>query len=254
MNTQFLKQNTHKRVKFPSYFKGKVSHSLMPNTDLKHWQTQTTKTSRNELWFSVLVRNLKTQQEMRQRFCFVSPTVAYIKGKSLSFIAKSITQKKDLIFPLLPLQHKPPRTPMHMRDWRSSTESSAGLGYAGCKGKQKLDCWFKVFQLLLYWRGKKKSKNIFPLLYLACSAAMVTTEGFGFNSFGGFFLLFDSLLNLFFLISLLKRLIILSGSSFLKQRKLSLRKFWRGDSCLAFFCTCSLLTLSHLLLPIPTAW
>lgn len=29
---------------------------------------------------------------MRQRFCFVSPTVAYIKGKSLPFIAKSTTQ------------------------------------------------------------------------------------------------------------------------------------------------------------------
>lgn len=99
-NTSFLKQNTHRGVKSPSNFKGKVSHLLMPNTDLKHWQTQTTKTSRNELWFSVLVKNLKTQQEMRQRVCFVSPTGAYIKGKSLLFIAKSITQKKDLILPL----------------------------------------------------------------------------------------------------------------------------------------------------------
>lgn len=139
VNTQFLKQNTHRRVKFPSYFKGKVSHLLIPNTDLKHWQIQTTKTSRNELWFSVLVRNLKTQQEMRQRFCFVSPTVAYIKGKSLSFVAKSITQKKDLIFPSLPPQHKPLHAPMHTHVQRSSTESSTGLGRARCKWKQKLD-------------------------------------------------------------------------------------------------------------------
>lgn len=94
VNALFLKQSTHKRVKLPSNFKGKVSHLLMPNTDLKHWQTQTTKTSRNKLWFSVLVKNLKTQQEMRQRVCFVSPTGAYIKGKSLLSIAKSITQKK----------------------------------------------------------------------------------------------------------------------------------------------------------------
>lgn len=113
VNTQFLKQNTHERVKFPSYFKGKMSHLLIPNTDLKHWQIQTTKTSRNELRFSVLVRNLKTQQEMKQRFCFFFPIAAYIKGKLLLFIAKSIAQKANLIIPSILPQHRPLHAPMH---------------------------------------------------------------------------------------------------------------------------------------------
>lgn len=38
---------------------------------------------------------------MRQRFCFVSPTVAYIKGKSLPFIAKSTTQDEGPMSPSL---------------------------------------------------------------------------------------------------------------------------------------------------------
>lgn len=215
-NTPFLKQNTHKRVKLPSNFKGKVSHLLMPNTDLKHWQTQTTKTSRNELWFSVLVKNLKTQQEMRQRVCFVSPTGAYIKGKSLLFIAKSITQKKDLILPL------PCPSPSSLpRVWGScTTERGTALGHARCKWK-----------LLLFLEKKKKSSKtifIFCQLHISSTTSIVTTGGFAFKSF---WWLFGSLLHIsVFLNSLLKCFIVSWGFSLPKQRKLTPKNLYFSNS------------------------
>lgn len=182
-NALFLEQNTHKRVKLPSNFKGKVSHLLMPNTDLKHWQTQTTKTSRNELWFSVLVKNLKTQQEMRQRVCFVSPTGAYIKGKSLLSIAKSITQKKDPILPLPSPSHTPTR-PGELHHWDRHRSGSCFHWHLA------EDCfWFleKMFQTHFYFLPVARCQHPSPSLPLGALGLKVFGEVLTFCCIYGYF-------------------------------------------------------------------
>lgn len=205
-------KKTHKRVKFPSYFKGKVSHLLMPNTDLKHWQIQTTKTSRNELWFSVLVRNLKTQQEMRQGFCFAfffPSIVAYRKAEIVTFYCKIHNSKTwSACF------CTPGTTPLAAGVPRGCSSAAARW-----ECEPELSCWLRAFQLLLFG---KNAKNILPLcqLHLASSAAMVTTWGFSFIGFYCFLTL-----SWICSLSLLKCLIMLSG--FLSSN--------RGNSCLESF-------------------